>query len=184
MPLTRWRALVDQGKPFRAFHDGASTDARDDFENRNPANGMCWRRCDARPVRPRSTPAVACCHARRSPKWVKLGGHGHVRGSWYALARVVAKNTGGFLPLLETLITAKPIAQARDVDVPLAQRHSLLSRSMAQLMESELPAQRRLGVVWQDHPVEFPAVVLAGKVATALAMGGTTVDIETCEIRR
>ncbi|MEC8014820.1 MAG: aldehyde dehydrogenase family protein, partial [Pseudomonadota bacterium] len=77
--------------------------------------------------------------------------------------------------VLETLDNGKPIRESRDIDVPLAQRHFYYHAGMAQLMESELPDREALGVCGQIIPWNFPLLMLAWKVAPAIAMGNTVV---------
>ncbi len=77
--------------------------------------------------------------------------------------------------MLETLDNGKPIRESRDIDVPLVHRHFYYHAGMAQLMESELPGAEPLGVCGQIIPWNFPLLMLAWKVAPALAMGNTVV---------
>ncbi|MEM6888963.1 MAG: aldehyde dehydrogenase family protein, partial [Pseudomonadota bacterium] len=107
------------------------------------------------------------------PGWEKLGGHGRAR-VLYALARLLQKHSRLFA-VLETLDNGKPIRESRDIDVPLAQRHFYFHAGMAQLMDSELPDRRAIGVCGQIVPWNFPLLMLAWKVAPALAMGNTVV---------
>lgn len=62
-----------------------------------------------------------------------------------------------------------------DADVPLAIRHFYSHAGWAQLMDTELPGQVPLGVVGQIIPWNFPLLMLAWKVAPAIAMGNTLV---------
>ena len=75
----------------------------------------------------------------------------------------------------ETWDNGKPIRESRDIDIPLAQRHFYYHAGMAQLMESELPDAQALGVCGQIIPWNFPLLMLAWKVAPAIAMGNTVV---------
>jgi len=77
--------------------------------------------------------------------------------------------------VLETLDNGKPIRESRDIDIPLAQRHFYYHAGMAQLMDAELPGREALGVCGQIIPWNFPLLMLAWKVAPALAMGNTVV---------
>jgi aldehyde dehydrogenase (NAD+) len=76
---------------------------------------------------------------------------------------------------LETLDNGKPIRESRDIDVPLAQRHFYYHAGLAQLMDTEMPGRVSLGVCGQVIPWNFPLLMLAWKVAPALAMGNTVV---------
>ena len=77
--------------------------------------------------------------------------------------------------VLETLDNGKPIRESRDIDIPLVARHFYYHAGMAQLMEDELPGREPLGVCGQIIPWNFPLLMLAWKVAPALAMGNTVV---------
>jgi len=110
---------------------------------------------------------------RAQPAWAKLGGHGRAR-HLYALARMIQKHSRLFA-VLETLDNGKPVREARDIDIPLVQRHFYHHAGLAQLMESELPGMGPHGVCGQVIPWNFPLLMLAWKVAPALAAGNTVV---------
>ncbi len=100
---------------------------------------------------------------------------GHVRARYlYALARQVQKHSR-MLTVLETLDNGKPIRETRDIDIPLVARHFYHHAGWAQLMANEFPEYQPLGVVGQIIPWNFPLLMLAWKVAPALAMGNTVV---------
>ena len=100
---------------------------------------------------------------------------GHVRARYlYALARQVQKHARLFA-VLETLDNGKPIRESRDLDIPLVARHFAYHAGWAQLMADELPGYEPVGVVGQIIPWNFPLLMLAWKVAPALAMGNTVV---------
>ncbi len=163
--------LVDQGDRFGHFIDGEFTDPGDGFDSRNPATGEVLATLTQAT---QSDVDDAVKAARRAqPKWEKLGGHGRAR-FLYALARLLQKHSRLFA-VLEVLDNGKPIREARDIDVPLAQRHFYYHAGMAQLMESELPDAQALGVCGQIIPGNFPLLMLAWKIAPALAMGNTVV---------
>ncbi len=105
--------------------------------------------------------------------WWKLGGHRRAR-HLYALARVVQRHSRLFA-VMETLDNGKPIRESRDIDIPLVARHFYHHAGWAQLMDGELPGMAPVGVVGQIIPWNFPLLMLAWKVAPALAMGNTVV---------
>lgn len=107
------------------------------------------------------------------PGWEKLGGGGRAR-FLYALARLVQKHSRLFA-VLESLDNGKPIRESRDLDVPLVARHFYFHAGAAQLMEKEMPDQAATGVAAQVIPWNFPLLMLAWKIAPALAMGNTVV---------
>ena len=79
------------------------------------------------------------------------------------------------LAALETLDNGKPIRESRDIDIPLVARHFYYHAGAAQLLASEMPGQRAIGVCGQVIPWNFPLLMLAWKIAPALAMGNTVV---------
>ena len=163
--------LVDQGDRFGHFIDGAFTSAGDTFESRNPATG------DVLALLTQATPddvTAAVAAARKAqPRWERLGGPGRAR-YLHAIARLLQKHARLFA-VLETLDNGKPIRESRDIDVPLAQRHFYHHAGMAQLMETELSDREAIGVCGQIVPWNFPLLMLAWKIAPALAMGNTVV---------
>lgn len=99
----------------------------------------------------------------------------HVRARYlYALARLVQKHSR-LLAVLESLDNGKPIRETRDIDIPLVVRHFYHHAGWAQLRESEFPEYTACGVVGQIIPWNFPLLMLAWKIAPALAAGNTVV---------
>jgi len=106
-------------------------------------------------------------------QWFNLGGHARAK-YLYAIARQIQKHARLF-SVLESLDNGKPIRESRDIDIPLVARHFYHHAGWAQVMESEFPNFEPLGVVGQIIPWNFPLLMLAWKVAPALAMGNTVV---------
>ena len=69
----------------------------------------------------------------------------------------------------------KPIRESRDIDIPLVARHFYYHAGWAQLLEQEFPEHEPCGVVGQIIPWNFPLLMLAWKIAPALATGNTVV---------
>jgi aldehyde dehydrogenase (NAD+) len=107
------------------------------------------------------------------PGWQKLTSHARAR-FLYALARQVQKHSRR-LAVLETLDNGKPIRESRDIDIPLVARHFYYHAGWAQLLEQEFPGYKACGVVGQIIPWNFPLLMLAWKIAPALATGNTVV---------
>src|SRR5436189_4352007 len=100
---------------------------------------------------------------------------GHLRARYlYAIARHIQKHSR-LLAVLESLDNGKPIRETRDIDIPLVARHFYHHAGWAQLMATELEGYAPLGVVGQIIPWNFPLLMLAWKIAPALAMGNTVV---------
>jgi len=105
--------------------------------------------------------------------WVELGGHGRAR-YLYAIARQIQKHSRNFA-VLESMDNGKPIRETRDIDIPLVARHFYHHAGWAQLMDTEMKDYKEIGVIGQIIPWNFPMLMLAWKIAPALAMGNTVV---------
>ena len=114
-------------------------------------------------------------HAARAAQkpWAELGGHARAR-FLYALARRIHRHARLF-SVLETLDNGKPVRESRDIDIPLVVRHFHHHAGWAQLMDAEFPDQLPVGVAGQIIPWNFPLLMLAWKIAPALATGNTVV---------
>lgn len=105
--------------------------------------------------------------------WQNLGGE--ARGQiLYALARKIQKHSRLFA-VLESLDNGKPIRETRDIDIPLVARHFYYHAGWASLLEAEFPGHVAYGVCGQIIPWNFPLLMLAWKIAPALAAGNTVV---------
>ena len=107
------------------------------------------------------------------PVWQSLSPHARAR-YLYALARQVQKHSRR-LAVLETMDNGKPIRESRDLDIPLVARHFYHHAGWAQLLPQEFPDYTACGVVGQIIPWNFPLLMLAWKIAPALATGNTVV---------
>ncbi|NRQ16817.1 aldehyde dehydrogenase family protein [Ensifer sesbaniae] len=116
--------------------------------------------------------AVAAARKAQGP-WAKLPGHARAR-HLYALARMIQRHAR-LIAVVEAIDNGKPIRETRDIDVPLAARHFYHHAGWAQLQETEFADQVPVGVVGQVIPWNFPFLMLAWKVAPALALGNTVI---------
>lgn len=159
-----------EGK-FGHFINGEFTPAVGTFKTRNPATGETL----AAVSQATSADVDAAVKAAQAAfeDWSKTSGHARAK-VLYAIARLLQKHARLFA-VLETLDNGKPIRESRDIDIPLAQRHFYYHAGMAQLMKAELPDATPLGVCGQIIPWNFPLLMLAWKIAPALAMGNTAV---------
>jgi len=108
-----------------------------------------------------------------SSGWRTLSPHRRAR-YLYAIARLVQKHSR-LLAVLETMDNGKPIRESRDIDIPLVARHFYYHAGWAQLLEQEFPEFVPCGVVGQIIPWNFPLLMLAWKIAPAIATGNTVV---------
>ena len=154
------------------FIDGRFTEPGDaTFAVHNPATGGELARVASASDADVDTAVKA---ARRAfPGWSALPGHQRAR-YLYAIARHLQKRER-FFAVLETMDNGKTIRETRDIDVPLAARHFLHHAGWAELLEEEFPGRGPLGVCGQIIPWNFPLLMLAWKVAPALAAGNTVV---------
>lgn len=141
------------------------------FESLNPATGAHL----ASVAQGSEADVDAAVRAAREalPRWWRIGPEGRAR-YLYALARGIQKNSRLYATL-ETLDNGKPIRESRDIDVPLVARHFYHHAGWAKLMADELPGYVPVGVCGQIIPWNFPLLMLAWKIAPALAMGNTVV---------
>src|SRR5690606_28914789 len=122
------------------------------FEVTNPANGDTLARVARGTVADVDRAVAAAATAFKS--WSKLSGHERAR-HLYALARHIQKRDR-FLAVLETMDNGKPIRESRDIDIPLVARHFYHHAGWAELIESEFPGTRPVGVCGQIIPWNFP----------------------------
>jgi len=141
------------------------------FDTNDPSTGTRLASV-AQGTAPDIDAAVRAARAAQS-KWQALTGHARAR-YLYGLARLVQKHSRR-LAVLETMDNGKPIRESRDIDIPLVARHFYHHAGWAQLLESEFPGQLPCGVVGQIIPWNFPLLMLAWKIAPALATGNTVV---------
>ena len=94
----------------------------------------------------------------------------------FRIARIVQERARE-LAVLESLDNGKPIRESRDVDIPLVAAHFFYHAGWADKLEyaGYGPAPRPLGVAGQVIPWNFPLLMLAWKIAPALACGNTVV---------
>ncbi|MDB2406915.1 aldehyde dehydrogenase family protein [Jannaschia sp.] len=160
-----------QGRRFGHFIGGKRLDARDTFATVNPATGEAL----AEVTQGTDADVAAAVKAARKAQagWAKASDHDRAR-VLYAIARGLQKHARLFA-VLEVLDSGKPIREARDIDVALAARHFYHHAGHAELRSDTMPGAEPWGVCGQIVPWNFPLLMLAWKVAPALAMGNAVV---------
>jgi aldehyde dehydrogenase (NAD+) len=141
------------------------------FEVHNPANGETLARVATADAGDVDRAVGEATKAQK--KWQALSGSRRARHV-YALARHIQKHAR-FLAVLETLDNGKTIRETRDIDIPLVARHFYHHAGWAELCDTEFPGYEAAGVCGQIIPWNFPLLMLAWKVAPALAAGCTVV---------
>ncbi|MBN9333364.1 aldehyde dehydrogenase family protein, partial [Devosia sp.] len=163
--------LDSKNRKFGHFINGAWTAPGKTFASTNPANGEKL----AEITDGTSADVDAAVKAARAafPLWSKLSGY--ERGKFlYAIARMIQKHSRLFA-VLETMDNGKPIRESRDADIPLVARHFYHHAGWATHLEREFPDHVPYGVCGQIIPWNFPLLMLAWKIAPALAAGNTVV---------
>ncbi len=169
--ITEW--LEQHKSGFNHFIDGAFVPSHDkaQFDVTNPANDTVLGRVA---VGSKADVDDAVKAARKAfASWSKLSGHARAK-YMYAIARLIQKRER-FLSVLETMDNGKPIRESRDIDIPLVARHFYHHAGWATLMSSDFKGYSPLGVCGQIIPWNFPLLMLAWKIAPAIAAGNTVV---------
>jgi len=119
--------------------------------------------------------AVKAARRAHTKVWGPMSGRDRAK-YLFRIARQLQERAREFA-VLETIDGGKPIRESRDVDVPLAAAHFFYHAGWADKLEYAFPDRRIApkGVVGQIIPWNFPLLMLAWKVAPALATGNTVV---------
>ncbi len=119
--------------------------------------------------------AVGVAHEAHRSVWSKLPGRERAK-FLYRIARILQERSREFA-VVESMNSGKPIKESRDVDVPLAAAHFFYYAGWADKLEYAFPNRepRSLGVAAQVIPWNFPLLMLAWKIAPALAAGNTVI---------
>ena len=119
--------------------------------------------------------AVESARKAYEKSWSKL--EAKERGKYiFRIARLIQERAREF-SVIETMDGGKPIRESRDVDIPLAAAHFFYYAGWADKLEYAFPGREvhSLGVAGQIIPWNFPLLMLAWKIAPALATGNTVV---------
>src|SRR6478735_4600077 len=177
-PAPESRAIVTIEKSYGLFIDGAFTRPKATFPTVNPADETVL--AEVSQAGPKDVDqAVAAARRAYEGVWGRMSGA--ERGKYlFRIARILQERAREFA-VLETLDNGKPIKETRDVDVPVAAAHFFYHAGWADKLEyaglsaSGADVPRPHGVVGQVIPWNFPLLMLAWKIAPALATGNTVV---------
>ncbi len=119
--------------------------------------------------------AIAAARGAFENGWSALPGSDRAK-YLFRIARILQERSREFA-VLESLNGGKPIKESRDVDLPLAAAHFFYYAGWADKLEYAFPNRRPrpIGVAGQIIPWNFPLLMLAWKIAPALAAGNTVV---------
>ncbi|MGA9836827.1 MAG: aldehyde dehydrogenase family protein [Gemmatimonadaceae bacterium] len=163
--------LTTHGRVFGHFIGGKWTKPGKTFDVIDPATAQVLARVSQGATRDVDAAVTAARTALAG--WKGLNGHARAR-FLYALAREVQRHARLFA-VLETMDNGKSIRETRDIDIPLVARHFYHHAGWAQLLETEFAGYEAVGVVGQIIPWNFPLLMLAWKIAPAIAAGNTVV---------
>ncbi|MBM0126707.1 aldehyde dehydrogenase family protein [Pimelobacter simplex] len=173
-PAPESRSIVDIKPSYGLFIDGEFVDGRGaSFKTVNPATEETLAE-----VAEASDADVdlAVRAARRAFRgWSRMSGKERAK-YLFRIARIIQER-GRELAVLESIDNGKPIKESRDVDVPIVAAHFFYYAGWADKLEHAGlgPNPQPIGVAGQVIPWNFPLMMLAWKVAPALACGNTVV---------
>jgi acyl-CoA reductase-like NAD-dependent aldehyde dehydrogenase len=174
-PAPESRSIVSINPKNKLFIGGEFIDAKSGeyFQTTNPATEEVLAEISLASAKDVDAAVVAARKAFKS--WSKLSGSQRAKYI-YRIARIIQERSRE-LAVLETLDNGKPIRESRDVDVPLVAAYFFHYAGWADKLEyaGVGPNPRPLGVVGQVIPWNFPLLMLAWKIAPALAAGNTVV---------
>lgn len=147
------------------------SDGRDTLDVVNPYDNKVLIKIQQSTADDVNDAVIAASKAQK--KWAALKGFERAK-YLYAIARLINKHARLFA-VLESLDNGKPIRESRDADIPLVIRHFYHHAGWAQIAEREFGDHEPYGVVGQIIPWNFPLLMLAWKIAPALALGNTIV---------
>jgi len=172
-PAAAFEWISTHDAKFSLFVNGAFTppSSKEYFDSINPAKGHRLAQISQASA---ADVDFAVQSARKAqPHWAALSGFDRAK-YLYAIARHIQKNSRLFA-VLESLDNGKPIRESRDIDIPLVARHFYYHAGWAQIFEQEFSNCEPIGVAGQIIPWNFPLLMLAWKIAPALATGNTIV---------
>ncbi|MBB1246376.1 aldehyde dehydrogenase family protein [Streptomyces durbertensis] len=174
-PAPESRAVVDIRPTYGLFIDGEFREAADGkvFKTVSPSTEEVL--AEVADAGAADVDAAVAAARRAFGPWSALPGA--ERGKYlYRIARIIQERSRE-LAVLETLDNGKPIRETRDADLPLVAAHFFYYAGWADKLKHAGfgPEPRPLGVAGQVIPWNFPLLMLAWKIAPALATGNTVV---------
>ncbi|MBA2757892.1 MAG: aldehyde dehydrogenase family protein, partial [Chloroflexi bacterium] len=175
-PAPEARDLVTLKERYGLFINGRSVAATGGatFTTVDPATEQPLARV-ARATTADVDKAVRAARRAQSRSWGQLPGKERAK-YLFRISRILQERSREFA-VLESMDSGKPIKESRDVDVPLAASHFWYYAGWADKLDYAFPGRvaRPLGVAAQIIPWNFPLLMLAWKIAPALAAGNTVV---------
>ncbi|WP_326562536.1 aldehyde dehydrogenase family protein [Micromonospora sp. NBC_01796] len=175
-PAPESRSVVDLRPSYGLFIDGKFVDPTDgsSFKSVNPATEEVL--AEVAEAGPGDVDrAVRAARKAYKKVWGPMSGRDRAK-YLYRIARIIQER-GRELAVLESLDNGKPIRESRDTDIPLVAAHFFYYAGWADKLTHAGfgPDPRPVGVAGQVIPWNFPLLMLAWKIAPALAAGNTVV---------
>jgi aldehyde dehydrogenase (NAD+) len=174
-PAPESRSVVDIRSSYGLFINGEFVDGRgESFKSVNPATEEALADIAAAAAQDVDAAVQAARHAFDTV-WGPMPGRERAK-YLFRIARIIQERARE-LAVLESLDNGKPIRESRDVDVPLVAAHFFYYAGWADKLPYAGfgPDPRPVGVAGQVIPWNFPLLMLAWKIAPALAAGNTVV---------
>lgn len=173
-PAPESRSIVSIKPKYGHFINGSFVAGKKHFPTINPATEEILSHISLGGVSDVDK-AVMAAQKAYTKTWSKLSGK--ERGKYlYRIARILQERAREFA-VLETLDNGKPIRETRDIDIPLVAAHFFYHAGWADKLDYAGlgHSPKAYGVAGQIIPWNFPLLMLAWKVAPALATGNTVV---------
>ncbi|GAB2752550.1 aldehyde dehydrogenase family protein [Amycolatopsis magusensis] len=174
-PAPESRDIANLKPAYRPFIDGAFVDGKGEpLKTINPATEEVLAEVSTASKSDVDT-AVKAARRAYEKTWGRMPGAERAKYI-FRLARLIQER-GRELAVLESLDNGKPIKESRDSDIPTAAAHFFYHAGWADKLDyaGYGPDPRPLGVAGQVIPWNFPLLMLAWKIAPALATGNTVV---------
>jgi aldehyde dehydrogenase (NAD+) len=172
-PAPENRSIVDIAPSYGLFIDGEFTEGKGTFKTINPANEEALSEIAL--AGPQDIDRAVAAARRAFESWSALPGSERAK-YLFRIARIIQERARE-LAVLESLDNGKPIKETRDFDIPLVAAHFFYYAGWADKLKYAGFGSdpRPLGVAGQVIPWNFPMLMLAWKIAPALATGNTVV---------
>jgi len=173
-PAPESRAIVNIASNYGLFINGEFVDPVDGepFKTVNPASEEVLAEVSAAGSADVDR-AVAAARRAFDTTWSRMPGRERAK-YLFRIARVIQERARE-LAVLESLDNGKPIKESRDVDLPLVAAHFFYYAGWADKLRHSGYGETPIGVAGQVIPWNFPLLMLAWKIAPALACGNTVV---------
>ncbi|GAA0542531.1 aldehyde dehydrogenase family protein [Paractinoplanes ferrugineus] len=172
-PAPESRSVVSIAPSYGLFIDGSFVEGKGTFKTINPATEEVL--AEVALGGPEDVDRAVAAARRAFQSWSALPGSERAK-YLFRIARIIQERSRE-LAVLESLDNGKPIRESRDVDLPLVAAHFFYYAGWADKLAYAGfgPDPRPLGVAGQVIPWNFPLLMLAWKIAPALAAGNTVV---------